>query len=60
MCPKPPPLLAQALAEGSFGRSERAVRVNGVESGLCEDDLAAVLGGQALPDALVVPKARCG
>ena len=46
----------QALAQVSFGRSERAVRVNSIQSGLCEDDLRAVLTGEALPDALVVPK----
>ncbi|EFN58595.1 hypothetical protein CHLNCDRAFT_29893 [Chlorella variabilis] len=46
----------KALAQVSFGRSERAVRVNSIQSGLCEDDLRAVLTGEALPDALVVPK----
>lgn len=51
-----PTLYPQALSELIFGRSERAVRINGVSSDLCEDDLAAVLGGPQLPDALVVPK----
>lgn len=50
----------QALAELSFGRSERAVRVNSVQSGHCEDDLESVLSGAALPDALVVPKVSRG
>lgn len=51
----------QALADVDFGRSERAVRVNSVQSGHCQEDLEAVLTGAALPDALVVPKvgARC-
>ncbi|KAF8073232.1 Clybl [Scenedesmus sp. PABB004] len=36
---------------------EAAVRINPPSSGaLAEDDLAAVLGARALPDALVVPK----
>eukprot|EP00887_Chlorella_sp_A99_P002681 scaffold6.g2681.t1 len=39
-------------------RSERAVRVNSVQSGHCEEDLRAVLGSGVVPDALVVPKAR--
>lgn len=37
-------------------RSERAVRVNSVQSGHCEEDLRAVLGSGVVPDALVVPK----
>lgn len=51
-----PPCLPQALAEVQFGRSERAVRVNAVQSGTCREDLEAVLTGPALPDAIVVPK----
>lgn len=39
-----------------FGRSERAVRINSADSAYVEDDLRAVLTGQQLPDALVVPK----
>lgn len=61
--PLPEPCLTcapQALAELSFGRSERAVRINSVQSGHCEDDLEAVLSGAALPDALVVPKVYPG
>lgn len=49
--------LLQALADIQFGASERAVRINSVQSGLAEEDLAAVLTGPSLPDALVVPKA---
>ncbi|TRY64099.1 hypothetical protein TCAL_12594 [Tigriopus californicus] len=39
-----------------FGQSECSVRVNSVESGLCEEDLKAVLGGNNLPMALHLPK----
>lgn len=49
-------IAVRALAEVQFGASERAVRVNAVQSGLCEEDLRAVLMGPVLPDALVVPK----
>lgn len=52
------PCPAQALADIQFGASERAVRVNSVQSGLAGEDLRAVLTGASLPDALVVPKAR--
>jgi hypothetical protein len=33
------------------------VRVNSIQSGLCEEDLTVVLSGEGMPDALVVPKA---
>jgi len=39
-----------------FGGSECSVRVNSVESGLCEQDLEVVLGGENLPSALHLPK----
>ena len=39
-----------------FGRSERAVRINGVQTPYVEEDLQAVLTAKQLPDALVVPK----
>lgn len=39
-----------------FGQSECSVRVNSVESGLCEEDLKTVLGGKNLPMALHLPK----
>lgn len=45
-----------ALAECDFGKSERIVRINPVESGLAEDDLTALRGGARLPDAVVLPK----
>ncbi len=50
MLPHPPP------AALDFGRSERAVRINSVESPYVEEDLQAVLTSKQLPDALVVPK----
>jgi citrate lyase subunit beta-like protein len=46
----------QALDDVSFGRSERAIRINSIQSGLAADDLRAVLTGRTLPDAVVVPK----
>jgi len=46
--------IVQALATLDFGRAERLVRINGVESGLAEADLAAVLPAQ--PDGIVLPK----
>ncbi|GAB4820953.1 hypothetical protein N2152v2_007999 [Parachlorella kessleri] len=48
--------VATALATLDFGRSERAVRINGVATSYIEEDLQAVLTGKQLPDALVVPK----
>jgi len=39
-----------------FGGSECSVRVNSVDSGLCEKDLEVVLGGENLPNALHLPK----
>lgn len=40
------------------GGPRRLVRVNGIESGLIDDDLAAVMAGR--PDAIVLPKATGG
>jgi len=45
---------AAALKELDFGRSEKLVRINQVDSGLAEDDLAAIL--PARPDGLCIPK----
>jgi citrate lyase beta subunit len=47
-------VIARALRELDFGRSERLVRMNSLHSGLAEADLDAVL--PAAPDAVVVPK----
>jgi citrate lyase beta subunit len=47
-------LVARALRELDFGRSERLVRVNAVGSGLEVEDLEAVLA--AKPDGIVLPK----
>ena len=43
-------------ANVDFGKSECSVRVNCIESGMCEEDLRTVLGGINLPDALHLPK----
>jgi len=47
-------VIAQAMRELDFGRSERCIRVNGVGSGFEQDDLPAALA--ARPDAVVLPK----
>ena len=41
-----------------FLQSECSVRVNGVESGLCEEDLKTVLGGHNLPSSIHLPKVK--
>jgi len=41
-----------------FGRSECSVRVNSVDSGLCEEDMRVVLGGDKLPAAVHLPKVQ--
>jgi citrate lyase beta subunit len=50
--------VVRALETLDFGRSERLVRVNEMDSGLVEADLAAVL--PAHPDGIVIPKVRTG
>jgi len=42
--------------EIDFGRSECSVRVNSVDSGLCEEDMEIILGGENLPQAVHLPK----
>jgi len=44
------------LDELSFGRTELAVRINAVDSGLAEDDLKAVLKAKKLPTTIFLPK----
>ncbi|WP_299024113.1 CoA ester lyase [uncultured Thermanaerothrix sp.] len=46
--------VVQALRTLDFGRAERWVRINGLESGLAEADLETTL--LASPDGIVVPK----
>lgn len=46
--------VATALREMDFGRAERLARINPVDSGLAEEDLAAALAGR--PDGVVIPK----
>ena len=50
--------VARALETLDFGRTERLVRVNEMDSGWVEADLAAVL--PLHPDGIVVPKVRSG
>ncbi|MCW5875259.1 MAG: CoA ester lyase [Anaerolineales bacterium] len=47
-------LALHALQELDFGRSERLVRLNGADTGMQTEDLAAVLPGK--PDGIVLPK----
>ncbi len=47
-------IIIQALRTLNFGRSERLVRINAVDSGLEADDLAVTLPGH--PDGYVIPK----
>jgi citrate lyase subunit beta/citryl-CoA lyase len=53
-------LAAQYLAEQSAreGRPELYVRINALDTGLWQDDLAGVMG--ARPDGILLPKARSG
>ena len=47
-------VIAKAMRELDFGKSERCIRINSVGSGFETDDLAAAL--EARPDTIVVPK----
>ncbi len=49
-------VIAQALQELDFGRSEKLVRINGVGTGLEADDLSMTLPHH--PDGVVIPKAE--
>lgn len=48
--------IARALQTLDFRRSEKLVRINSMDSGLAEEDLAATL--PAHPDGIVAPKVR--
>ena len=50
--------IVRALSELDFGRSEKLVRVNNMESGFVPEDLAAVL--PAHPEGIVLPKVNRG
>ena len=39
-----------------FSEKDCSVRVNSVESGLCDDDMAEILSSQYLPHTLHLPK----
>jgi citrate lyase beta subunit len=47
-------VIAQAMRELDFGKSERCIRINSVGSGFEKDDLTAALA--AGPDTIVLPK----
>jgi citrate lyase subunit beta-like protein len=47
-------VIARAMKELDFGKSERCIRINSVGSGWEKDDLVAALAAQ--PDTIVVPK----
>jgi citrate lyase beta subunit len=47
-------VIAQAMKELEFGKSERCIRINSIGSGFEKDDLAAALATK--PDSIVVPK----
>ena len=47
-------VIARAMHELDFGKSERCIRINSVGSGFEQDDLAAALA--ARPDTIVLPK----
>ena len=47
-------VIAQAMRELDFGKSERCIRINSIGSGFEKDDLAAALA--AGPDTIVLPK----
>jgi citrate lyase beta subunit len=49
-------VIAKALQELDFGHSEKLIRINGVGTGLEEDDLAMTLPHH--PDGVVIPKAE--
>jgi len=42
----------------NFGKSECSVRVNSVDTGLCQDDLEVILGGENLPSSIHLPKVK--
>lgn len=47
-------VIARAMRELDFGKSERCIRINSIGSGFEQDDLAAAL--VARPDTIVLPK----
>lgn len=45
-----------SLSSSSTKKCELTVRVNSVDSGLCEEDLRSILSGENIPSTLVLPK----
>jgi len=50
--------IVTALNTLNFGRSERLVRVNPVDSPFYKDDITLVLSSSVLPDGIVIPKVQ--
>ncbi|GAB6032547.1 hypothetical protein CHUAL_011440 [Chamberlinius hualienensis] len=48
--------IRQMLDGIEFGRTERSVRVNAIESGLADEDLKSAFGAKREPESLVFPK----
>eukprot|EP00911_Craspedida_sp_UC1_P000518 UC1_evm1s392 len=48
--------IVELLAELDFHGSERAVRINSLDTEFWQEDMEVILSGSILPDALVVPK----
>ena len=48
--------ILRMLDELEFGRTDVAVRVNAMTSGLAEEDMAVTLMAQRLPATLMLPK----
>ena len=52
-------IAVQALTELDWGRTVRAVRINGIDTMWCHDDIVEIVtGARECVDVLIVPKAR--
>ena len=49
-------LVSRMLGELEFGRTESAVRINSVGSGLAEEDLQVICQADRLPPTIMLPK----
>lgn len=49
-------LISEINDSVDFGRSEYAVRINSIDSGLAEEDLRSILSSKRLPDTIMIPK----
>ena len=50
--------IVKMLSELPFGRTESAVRVNSMSSGLAEEDLRVIMAAERLPPTLLLPKVQ--